>query len=160
MGKSPKTKDAAHTRSFSLSSTTLINITHLPLHYRSIAIAFIVLNPPILFQSCFFPDIRVFGDHASLITRCCSVGEENRKPHRFKPGTQVLREIRHLQKTVDMLISVALFIRIKAWMVKEGMQKVWMAKEGMQKTWLIKGCWKMINQLLGKDRFERRNQTT
>ncbi|KAJ0812051.1 putative transcription factor Hap3/NF-YB family [Helianthus annuus] len=41
-----------------------------------------------------------------------SVGEENRKPHRFKPGTQVLREIRHLQKTVDMLISVALFIRI------------------------------------------------
>ncbi|KAJ0666758.1 putative transcription factor Hap3/NF-YB family [Helianthus annuus] len=123
---------------------------HLPLHYHSIAIAFIVLNPPILFQSCFFPDIRVFGDHASLITRYCSVGEENRKPHRFKPGTQVLREIRHLQKTVDMLISVALFIRIKAWM----------AKEGMQKTWLIKGCWKMINQLLGKDRFERRNQTT
>nr|XP_043634522.1 histone H3-3-like [Erigeron canadensis] len=33
------------------------------------------------------------------------------KPHRFKPGTQALREIRRLQKSVDLLIPAAPFIR-------------------------------------------------
>nr|QEL13114.1 CENH3.1 [Cicerbita alpina] len=33
------------------------------------------------------------------------------KPHRFKPGTQALREIRRLQKTVNLLIPAAPFIR-------------------------------------------------
>ena len=37
-------------------------------------------------------------------------GEEKRR-HRFKPGTQALREIRRLQKTVDLLIPAAPFIR-------------------------------------------------
>nr|BAT51069.1 centromere specific histone H3 variant [Helianthus annuus] len=39
------------------------------------------------------------------------VGGENRKPHRFKPGTQALREIRRLQKTVELIIPAAPFIR-------------------------------------------------
>ncbi|KAI3708940.1 hypothetical protein L2E82_38548 [Cichorium intybus] len=33
------------------------------------------------------------------------------KPHRFKPRTQALREIRHLQKTVNLLTPAAPFIR-------------------------------------------------
>ncbi|KAI3794617.1 hypothetical protein L1987_37249 [Smallanthus sonchifolius] len=36
---------------------------------------------------------------------------DTRKPHRFKPGTQALREIRRLQKTVNLLIPAAPFIR-------------------------------------------------
>ncbi|KAI3798495.1 hypothetical protein L1987_33772 [Smallanthus sonchifolius] len=36
---------------------------------------------------------------------------DKRKPHRFKPGTQALREIRRLQKTVNLLIPAAPFIR-------------------------------------------------
>nr|GEX43832.1 reverse transcriptase domain-containing protein [Tanacetum cinerariifolium] len=38
-------------------------------------------------------------------------GGEQRKPHRFRPGTVALREIRKLQKTVDLLIPVAPFVR-------------------------------------------------
>ncbi|CAI9271841.1 unnamed protein product [Lactuca saligna] len=36
---------------------------------------------------------------------------QKQKPHRFKPGTQALREIRRLQKTVNLLIPAAPFIR-------------------------------------------------
>ncbi|KVH88599.1 Histone core, partial [Cynara cardunculus var. scolymus] len=36
---------------------------------------------------------------------------ENKRPHRHKPGTQALREIRRLQKTVNLLIPAAPFIR-------------------------------------------------
>ncbi|KAL4578097.1 hypothetical protein LXL04_014213 [Taraxacum kok-saghyz] len=36
---------------------------------------------------------------------------QKQKPHRFKPGTQALREIRRLQKTVNLLIPVAPFVR-------------------------------------------------
>ncbi|KAK1410790.1 hypothetical protein QVD17_37329 [Tagetes erecta] len=38
-------------------------------------------------------------------------GAGERRPHRFKPGTQALREIRRLQKTVNLLIPAAPFIR-------------------------------------------------
>ncbi|KAK6920019.1 Histone H2A/H2B/H3 [Dillenia turbinata] len=34
-----------------------------------------------------------------------------RKPHRYKPGTVALREIRHFQKSVKLLIPAAPFIR-------------------------------------------------
>ncbi|KAI3751818.1 hypothetical protein L2E82_22909 [Cichorium intybus] len=45
-------------------------------------------------------------DHTRLGT-----GERRKqKPHRFKPGTQALREIRHLQKIVNLLIPTAPFI--------------------------------------------------
>ncbi|CAI9284403.1 unnamed protein product [Lactuca saligna] len=36
---------------------------------------------------------------------------ERKRPHRHKPGTQALREIRRLQKTVNLLIPAAPFIR-------------------------------------------------
>ncbi|KAI3506302.1 hypothetical protein L1887_28659 [Cichorium endivia] len=36
---------------------------------------------------------------------------ESKRRHRHKPGTQVLREIRRLQKTVNLLIPAAPFIR-------------------------------------------------
>ncbi|XP_076890859.1 histone H3-like centromeric protein CENH3 isoform X2 [Bidens hawaiensis] len=36
---------------------------------------------------------------------------ESRKPHRFKPGTKALREIRRLQKGTELLIPAAPFIR-------------------------------------------------
>ncbi|OVA01937.1 histone H3 [Macleaya cordata] len=35
-----------------------------------------------------------------------------RKPHRFRPGTVALREIRHFQKTFKLLIPAAPFIRV------------------------------------------------
>ncbi|KAI7734623.1 hypothetical protein M8C21_018967 [Ambrosia artemisiifolia] len=38
-------------------------------------------------------------------------GGGKKKQHRFKPGTQALREIRRLQKTVHLLIPAAPFIR-------------------------------------------------
>ncbi|GJU38233.1 RNA-directed DNA polymerase, eukaryota [Tanacetum coccineum] len=38
-------------------------------------------------------------------------GGEQRKPHRFRSGTVALREIRKLQKTVNLLIPVAPFVR-------------------------------------------------
>ncbi|XP_050232156.1 histone H3-like centromeric protein CENH3 isoform X2 [Mercurialis annua] len=34
------------------------------------------------------------------------------KPHRYKPGTVALREIRHFQKTWNLLIPTAPFIRL------------------------------------------------
>ncbi|XP_071721744.1 histone H3.3-like [Rutidosis leptorrhynchoides] len=37
--------------------------------------------------------------------------EGTKKPHRFKPGTQALREIRRLQKTTKLVIPAAPFIR-------------------------------------------------
>ncbi|KAI3516200.1 hypothetical protein L1887_15111 [Cichorium endivia] len=41
----------------------------------------------------------------------CSQAGESKRRHRHKPSTQALREIRHLQKTVNLLIPVAPFIR-------------------------------------------------
>ncbi|KAK6918259.1 Histone H2A/H2B/H3 [Dillenia turbinata] len=35
----------------------------------------------------------------------------HRKPHRYRPGTVALREIRHFQKSVELLIPAAPFIR-------------------------------------------------
>ncbi|MFS8009295.1 putative transcription factor Hap3/NF-YB family [Helianthus anomalus] len=40
-----------------------------------------------------------------------SGGGGKKKTHRFKPGTQALREIRKLQKGVDLIIPAAPFIR-------------------------------------------------
>nr|QGY64362.1 histone H3-like centromeric protein A [Cuscuta campestris] len=39
-------------------------------------------------------------------------GTKKRKPHRFKPGTVALREIRQFQKSTDLLIPAAPFIRL------------------------------------------------
>ncbi|WOH09539.1 hypothetical protein DCAR_0728996 [Daucus carota subsp. sativus] len=38
-------------------------------------------------------------------------GQQQRKPHRFRPGTVALREIRKFQKTWNLLIPAAPFIR-------------------------------------------------
>ncbi|GLU12771.1 hypothetical protein SLE2022_294300 [Rubroshorea leprosula] len=40
-----------------------------------------------------------------------STAQQKKKPHRFKPGTVALREIRHYQKTWKHLIPAASFIR-------------------------------------------------
>ncbi|XP_040244404.1 histone H3-like centromeric protein CENH3 isoform X2 [Aegilops tauschii subsp. strangulata] len=37
---------------------------------------------------------------------------KQRKPHRFRPGTVALREIRRYQKSVDFLIPFAPFVRL------------------------------------------------
>ncbi|KAK1364248.1 Histone domain-containing protein [Heracleum sosnowskyi] len=39
-------------------------------------------------------------------------GERQRKPHRFRPGTVALREIRKFQKSFNLLIPAAPFIRL------------------------------------------------
>ncbi|XP_019198734.1 PREDICTED: histone H3-like centromeric protein HTR12 isoform X1 [Ipomoea nil] len=39
-------------------------------------------------------------------------GTGTRKPHRFRPGTAALREIRHFQKTIKLLIPATRFIRL------------------------------------------------
>ncbi|PIA49071.1 hypothetical protein AQUCO_01300131v1 [Aquilegia coerulea] len=36
----------------------------------------------------------------------------SRKPHRWRPGTVALREIRHYQKSSDLLIPFAPFVRL------------------------------------------------
>ncbi|XP_020538393.1 histone H3-like centromeric protein HTR12 isoform X2 [Jatropha curcas] len=38
--------------------------------------------------------------------------QRGRKPHRFKPGTVALREIRQFQKSWELLIPAASFIRL------------------------------------------------
>ncbi|KAA8516156.1 hypothetical protein F0562_019335 [Nyssa sinensis] len=40
-----------------------------------------------------------------------SEGRRQRKPHRYRPGTVALREIRHFQRTWKLLIPAAPFIR-------------------------------------------------
>lgn len=39
-------------------------------------------------------------------------GSRTRKPHRFRPGTVALREIRHFQKSFKLLIPATRFIRL------------------------------------------------
>lgn len=56
---------------------------------------------------CVFWWIEVFFFLRMLGAR----GGEEKRRHRFKPGTQALREIRKLQKSVDLLIPAAPFIR-------------------------------------------------
>ncbi|XP_048233464.1 histone H3-like centromeric protein HTR12 isoform X2 [Ricinus communis] len=45
--------------------------------------------------------------------------ERQRKSHRYKPGTVALREIRHFQKTWNLLIPAASFIRVVKYITAE-----------------------------------------
>jgi histone H3 len=55
---------------------------------------------------------------ASFAARIAGVGEgpgpsrPRKKPHRYRPGTVALREIRRYQKTIDLLLPKAPFARL------------------------------------------------
>uniref|UniRef100_A0A452ZDZ0 Core Histone H2A/H2B/H3 domain-containing protein n=1 Tax=Aegilops tauschii subsp. strangulata TaxID=200361 RepID=A0A452ZDZ0_AEGTS len=49
----------------------------------------------------------------SILVGAGATGQpKQRKPHRFRPGTVALREIRRYQKSVDFLIPFAPFVRL------------------------------------------------
>ncbi|KAK9143954.1 hypothetical protein Syun_013354 [Stephania yunnanensis] len=50
--------------------------------------------------------------NASAASPSTSRPQKARKPHRFRPGTVALREIRHFQRTFKLLIPAAPFIRV------------------------------------------------
>jgi len=50
-------------------------------------------------------------------------GKSVRKPHRFRPGTVALREIRRYQKTTELLIRKLPFQRLVRELAQENMQQ-------------------------------------
>ena len=57
---------------------------------------------------------------AAKTTEVAEQPKKDRKPHRFRPGTVALREIRRLQKSTELLIPRAAFIRV----VRDAVQNV------------------------------------
>ncbi|KAF8379674.1 hypothetical protein HHK36_029118 [Tetracentron sinense] len=63
----------------------------------------------------YFGNLLASGGRASRsgadAPRSSAARQQQRKPHRYRPGTVALREIRHFQKTWKLLIPAAPFIR-------------------------------------------------
>ncbi|KAF8413302.1 hypothetical protein HHK36_001280 [Tetracentron sinense] len=66
----------------------------------------------------FYAKLQASGGNASRSRTDAPESSEarrrQRKPHRYRPGTAALREIRHFQKTWKLVIPAAPFIRTAA----------------------------------------------